>query len=287
MRNSMQPRFLKRLGDTNTTFMLTGYAVALLYALVILIPIYFVAVSSLKNNSEIFSAPLGLPQNWSLDKFFLAQERVNILGTMVTSFWITVVSEVLTLTLSFTAAYAIARIRVGASRLVEIILGTGFLIPTFAVLVPVFLLAARSGLLYNPFYLILFYAGSRLPLTIILLANHMRSIPSELEESAVIDGANRWQIMRHIFLPLSQPAIATLLVLNFIYVWNEYLFALILLSGDTTTVQLALPLLRSQRRVDYGLVAAGIVISMIPIYMVFIAFQERIVKGLMGGAVKQ
>ncbi len=286
MQTITRSRFLKRWRNTNSIFMVGSYTLAILYALAIIIPVYFVVVSSLKDNLEIFGSPLSLPQNWSLAKYALAQERVNIINTMVTSFWITLASEILTLGISFIAAYALARIPVGSSRWVETIFGTGFLIPTFAVLVPVFLLAANTGLLYNPLFLVLFYVGSRLPLTIILLASHMRGIPSELEESAVIDGANRLQLMRHIFLPLSQPAIATVLVLNFIYAWNEYLFALILLSGDTATVQLALPLLRSQRRVDYGLVAAGIVISMIPIYIVFIAFQERIVKGLMGGAIK-
>ena len=199
---------------------------------------------------------------------------------------IVVGAEALTLGLGFLAAYAVARIPVRLARWVEVYFGLGFLIPAFAVLVPVFLLAARTGILYKASYLVAFYSAARLPLTIIVLASHMREIPTELEECAQIDGANILQIIRHIFFPLTRSGIVTVMVLNFLDVWNEYLFALVLLKKDNRTVQLALPLLRSERLIDYGLVAAGIVISLLPVYVVFVAFQERIAKGMLGGAVK-
>jgi ABC-type glycerol-3-phosphate transport system permease component len=122
----------------------------------------------------------------------------------------------------------------------------------------------------------------------ILLAGFMRKIPHELEESAVMDGAGVLQIIFYIFLPLSLPGIITVLVLNFINMWNEYLFALILMDSDNRTVQLATALLRaSQRSVDYGLIAAGVVIGMIPVIIVFIIFQDRIMNGMLAGAIKE
>lgn len=275
-----------RLRNPDTYFVIGGYACAILYALCIVIPLYFVFISSFKDNLEIFSNPLALPQNWLLVKYALAQERVNILQAMGGSFLITASAEVLTLLLGFTAAYAIARLQVIEARWMEMLFGTGFLIPLFALLVPVFLLAAKSGLLYNPLFLVLFYAASRLPLTIMVLASNMREIPRELEECAVIDGANVLQTMRHVFFPLVRSGISTVLILNFLHFWNEYLFALILLGQKTRTVQLVIPLLRSERLVDYGLVAAGIVMSLLPPYIIFVLFQEQVMKGMLGGAVK-
>ncbi len=277
---------IQRLRSADTCFVAGGYTFAIVYALFIIIPLYFVFISSFKENTEIFSAPLSLPETWSLAKYALAQERVNIVRAMGVSFLITTGAEALTLLLSFMAAYAIARFRIPEARWMEMGFGMGFLIPVFAVLVPVFLLAAKTGLLYNPLFLVMFYAASRLPLTIMVLASNMREIPRELEECAVIDGANVVQTMRHVFFPLVRSGIATVLILNFLYVWNEYLFALILLSQKTRTVQLVIPLLKSERLVDYGLVSAGIIISLLPPYLIFMFFQERVMKGMMGGAVK-
>ena len=152
-------------------------------------------------------------------------------------------------------------------RSLEAIFSLGFLIPGLAILMPIYLMAAKAGLLYNPIALIIVYPAFNLPLSMILLTGFMRKLPRELEESAVMDGGNVLQIIFHIFLPLCTPGIITVLVLNFINIWNEYLFALILMDSDNRTIQLATALLRaSQRSVDYGLIAAGVVISMIPVY---------------------
>jgi multiple sugar transport system permease protein len=154
-------------------------------------------------------------------------------------------------------------------------------------LMPIYLVTASLGRLNDPLALIIFYPALRLPISVFLLASFMRKLPIELEESAEIDGANVLQIMAHIFLPLCVPGLVTVIVLNFIDFWNEYLFALILMSSDNRTIQVAISLLRSQRTIEYGLMAAGVVISMIPVYIVFIFFQERIMEGMVAGAVKE
>jgi multiple sugar transport system permease protein len=268
-------------------FIAGGYLLAVLYALTIIIPFYFVFVAAFKENAEIFGgSPLALPNNWSFAKFELAQERADMFGSMLRSLRIVVGAEGLTLLLGFPAAYAVARIRVWIARWVELLFAMAFLIPTFALILPVFLLSVDLDMLYDPLYLTVFYAASRLSLTVILLASHIRDIPFELEEAAMIDGANRLQVIYRVILPLTQSGIATVLVLNFIHFWNEYLFALILLPGNHRTLQLSLPLLRSERLVDYGLVAAGVVIAVVPLYLLFMSFQERIVTGMLSGSVK-
>ena len=139
-------------------------------------------------------------------------------------------AEILTLVLAFPAAYAIARIQTRLGAMVEALFALGFLIPAMAILMPVFLTAIRLGLLYNPLMLIIFYPATLLSLTILLLASQLRGIPKELEESAIIDGASHLQLIWYVFLPMARPAVITCLLLNFLSVWNEYLFALILLN---------------------------------------------------------
>jgi multiple sugar transport system permease protein len=171
---------------------------------------------------------------------------------------------------------------------VESIFSLGFLIPGLAILMPIYVMTAKAGLLYHPIALVILYPAFSLPLAMILLAGFMRKLPRELEESAVMDGGNIIQIIFYIFFPICMPGILTVLILNFINIWNEYLFALILMDSNNRTIQLALALLRAnQRAVDFGLIAAGVLISMIPVYIVFILFQDRIMSGMLAGAVKQ
>lgn len=268
-------------------FTSVGYALSILYALVIVVPLYFVLVSSFKENAQIFSAPLSLPEGLTLERYFQAQANVNLLRAIAISFIVAVGTEILTLAVTFPAAYAVARIPTRLAPLVESIFGLGFLIPPLAILMPIFLMTARAHMLNNPVALILFYPALRLPLSILLLASFLRGLPRELEESAEVDGANVLQTMWHIFFPLSLPGIVTVLVLNFIDIWNEYLFALILMSSDNRTIQIAVSMLKTQRKIDYGLIAAGVVISLIPVYVVFAFFQEKIMQGLLAGAVKE
>ena len=229
--------------------------------MLIIIPLYFVVVSAFKDNTQIITAPLALPLEFNFNKFIQAQSNVNLLRGIAISAIITIGAELVTLLIAFPAAYAIARIQTRLSPLTEAIFSLGFLIPALAILMPIYLLTARAGLLYNPIALIILYPAFNLPLSLILLTAFMRKLPRELEESAVMDGANVFQIITRIFVPICIPGIITVVVLNFINIWNEYLFALILMDSDNRTVQLALALLRAnQRSVDYGLIAAGVVV---------------------------
>lgn len=279
--------FSRRIKRGSDPFVYLGYFFSFLYAILIIIPLYFVAVSAFKNNSLIILSPLALPSALNFSKFIQTQVNVNVLRAGSISILITVGAEIVTLALAFPAAYAVARIKTRLSPVVESIFSLGFLIPGLAILMPVYMMTAKAGLLYHPIALVIFYPALNLPLNMILLAGFMRKLPHELEESAVIDGGNVLQIIFYIFLPICIPGIVTVIVLNFINIWNEYLFALILMDSDNRTIQLALALLRAnQRTIDFGLIAAGVLISVLPIYVVFIFFQEKIMQGMLAGAIK-
>jgi multiple sugar transport system permease protein len=279
-------RLSQRINDGKMVFDIGGYVLGILYSLVILIPLYYVGVSAFKDNQEIFSAPMALPARLSLENFAKAEVTGRLGRAMVISFAVTASAEVLNLLLAFPAAYAIARIRTPLARLVERFFSLGFLIPAFAMLVPILLLMAQLNVLYTPLSLVLYYPVWQLPLAIVVLASYLRTVPHELEESAEMDGANRLQIIRYILFPLAQSGVITVMIINFISFWNEYLFSLILMSQENRTMQVALSILKGERLVDYGMLGAGILISIIPVYIAFLVFQERVVEGIYAGAVK-
>ena len=190
--------------------------------------------------------------------------------------------------LAIPAAFGIARSKSRIAGLLEMGFGVAFLIPPFALLVPTFLLAASTGLFQTRLFIVLFYPAMALPLAVIILVRFMRAIPPEIEEGAVMDGASRFAIMWRIYAPLAMPGIATVAILNFLAFWNEYIFALIILGPDieTRTIQMAVPTLRGSRTIDFGLLGAGTIISLVVVYLVYVVMQKRMHLALTAGAVK-
>ncbi|GGK78493.1 carbohydrate ABC transporter permease [Mangrovihabitans endophyticus] len=265
-----------------------AHGLAWFYALLLVFPLYFIIVSAFKDNLAIFNSPLSPPSSLSVSHFVDAFQRVELGRALWNSTFITVSAELLTLALAIPASYALARSRGRIAAWCERFFALGFLIPSFAALVPTVLLAIHLQLFQTRAFLIIFLPAGALPLSVILLTQFMRAIPSDLEESAVMDGAGRIRILLRIYLPLTMPGIITIAILNFLSFWNEYLFALILGGPDPAvrTVQVALPNLVSQTNTEYGVLLAGALITMIPVYLVYILLQRRMESALLEGAVK-
>lgn len=275
-----KPRLARRLG------LAIAYVPVIAYATALVVPLYYVLISSFKTNQTIFLAPLEPPTSLSFGIYARAEELANLSGAILNSVLVTVGAEIVAGVLAVLAAFGIARIPSRLSRAIEGIFGLGFLIPVMAVLVPTYLLAVFTGLLHSRLFLVLFYPATVLPLSVILLAQFMRTIPVEIEESATIDGASRLQILGRIILPLSVPGLATVAILNFLAFWNEYIFALILTNEGSRTVQVALPFLKDPRVIDFALLSAGIVITLVPVYAVYSIMQRRMQEALLAGALK-
>lgn len=280
-------RAMRRIRTDSPSWTFGTYGLAVLYALILLVPLYFVVIAAFKSNREIFVNPLQPPSAVSVENFLKALKQADLLRALSISFFITASAELLTVLLAFPAAYAIARLRTSLSPLAEAFFSLGFLIPALAILMPVFLTAIRLNLLYSPLMLIFFYPATKLSLAILLLSSQLRDVPRELEESAEIDGASQFDIIRLIFFPLARPGLLTVILLNFIDIWNEYLFALVLLNSKNRTIQVAVATLKTEHVTNYGLVAAGIVISLLPVFLVFLFSQEQIMRGLYTGAIKE
>ena len=259
-----------------------AYVPVVLYALLLVLPLYWLLISSFKPRIEILSAPFLPTFSSGLANIVEVWNRLNIGTALINSIYITAASLLLTLVLAVPAAYALARSTGWAATLLERIYALGFLIPGFASLIPTLLLAIWLGLFHDREFMILYLPASAQPLAVILLIQFMRTVPRELEESARIDGAGTLRILWSIYIPLIRPGIATVAILNFIGFWNEYIYALVIVGANAQKRTLQ----GNQGITDYALVCAGTLISVLPVFIVYIILNRRMEDALVQGAVK-
>jgi trehalose/maltose transport system permease protein len=251
-------------------------------------PFYYAILSSLKSGSELFRVDY-FPFKWKFDNY-VAVFRENPFGT---NLWNSVLVAVLTvaasLFLSITAAFALGRIRFrGRGLLLMTILGVS-MFPQIAVLSGMYQLIRALGLYNHLGALVLSYMIFTLPFTVWVLTTFMRELPREVEEAAIIDGASPRVIIVNVFLPLMWPALITTGLLAFIAAWNEFLFALTFTLNDeqrTVPVGIATMSGASVHELPWGNIMAASVMVTLPLVILVLIFQRRIVSGLTAGAVK-
>ncbi|MGW4919886.1 carbohydrate ABC transporter permease [Streptomyces sp. NK08203] len=267
---------------------LPAHLLAWLYAALLLVPLYYLLVSAFKTNDQIFGSPFALPTSLSPHNFTEAFTSADLGAAVVNSVLVTGLALALTLGLAIPAAFALARSDGRLGAFVERVFSLGFLVPTFAALFPTFLLAASTGLFHTRAFMVLFLPATAMPLSVVILVQFMRTIPREMEEAARMDGASTFAVLRHVYTPMCMPGIATILLLNFLTFWNEYLYSLVIIGPDPglRTVQVALPTLKSLTGTDYGILTAGTVLTLVPVWAVYTVLQKRMQQALVSGAVK-
>ncbi len=269
---------------------------AAFYALVIaivvqaLFPFYYAILTSLKSGAALFEINY-LPTSFSLDNYNQVLFKGN--GTFIRNFgnsiFVATLTVMLALFIAVTASYALARVRFrGRSLMLMTILAVS-MFPQIAVLAGLFELIKFLGLYNTPWALIFSYTIFTLPFTVWVLTTFMRDLPIEIEEAAIVDGATPWIIIRRVFLPLMWPALVTTGLLAFIGAWNEFLFALTFTSSNITrTVPVAIALLsgNGEHEIPWGLIMAASVIVTVPLIILVLIFQKKIIAGLTAGGVK-
>jgi trehalose/maltose transport system permease protein len=251
-------------------------------------PFYWAIVSSLKSGSELFTVDFWPPHPaW---ENYVAVFREQPFGrNILNSVFVAVSTVILSLVLAVAAAYALGRIQFrGRTTLLIVVLGVS-MFPQIAVLSGMFELIRSLGLYNNLLALTLSYMIFTLPFTVWVLTTFMRELPKELEEAAIVDGAKPFTIVTKVFMPLMGPALATTGLLAFIAAWNEFLFALTFtLSSEMRTVPVAIALISgaSSFELPWGNIMAASVIVTVPLIILVLIFQRRIVSGLTAGAVK-
>lgn len=231
--------------------------------------------------------PMLIPQEFSLENFEVAFASRNFGRALLNSAFVAISTAVLVTLLSATMAYAFARFEFPGKRTIYVILLVMLMIPGVVLLIPQFILAKSFGLLNSLPGLILVYSAGPLAFNTFLLRGFFENLPRELEESAVIDGADAWTIFRRIMLPLAAPAISTVAVFSFLGAWDEYALALNFISDtNLRTLPIAIANFRGANATNWGLVFAGSLTAVLPTVLLFVFFQRYFIQGLTSGAVR-
>lgn len=257
------------------------------YALVTLYPLIWLFISSFKTNQEFFGKPFGLPSVWQIENYTKAWKIAGIGTAFTNSIIVTFISLALTLFIGTLAAYVLSRLQFRFKGFLLGLFVLGMLIPIHSTLVPLFIMMNEMGILDTYAALILPYTAFELPIAIFIVSAYLTSVPKEVEEAAMIDGCSHWGIFFRVILPLSVPAMSTVAILAFLRFWNDFAFALVFINKQALkTLPLSLSVFSDGFGTDYALTMAAMAIAVIPTIVIYLIFQEQIMKGMVAGAVK-
>lgn len=259
------------------------------YLLIILYPFLFVIFSSFKtNNQDIASNPFGLPGSISFDNYVNAWVNAKISTYFFNSLYIGVLAACVSILFAAMLSFAVTRMRYNKiSAIVFQLILLGMLIPNNSLLLPIYGIMRKLDILDTHMALILPYVANAIPFSVVILAAFMRSLPSEIEEAAVMDGLSSAGLFARIIIPLTIPAIVTVFIINFLGNWNEFLLANYFLSNDALkTLPVGMVGFRDAYNTNYAQMSAGIVFSVLPVMIIYAILQEQIIEGVTAGSVK-
>jgi len=280
-----QATIIKRINQT-ILYLLAG-----IVSLIFLIPFIWVLFTSLKADSEIFRVPITIfPEQIVLSQyrhvlFEMSEFTIYFINTII----VCGISLGLVLFLSSLAGYAFGCMRFRGNRLLLIGVLIILSIPYAVYLMPIFIMESRLDLLDTHLGLILPYTALNLPLAIFIMRGTFRNIPLELQEAALVDGANHFQIWSRIMLPIAVPGVASAGIFTFVFLWSEFMFArTLMLSKVSYTLSVGITFLQSEAQSwNFGVLAATIVLTLLPVTLVFLYLQRFLVAGIMEGAIKR
>jgi trehalose/maltose transport system permease protein len=264
------------------------YGLVAVIIVIAVFPFYYAIVTSLKSGTALFEVSYW-PTSFSMANYAEVLSRGSFLKNLGNSLLVATLVVGVSLLLAITAAFALARVRFRGRSLLLLTILSVSMFPQIAVLAGLFELVRAVGIFNTPLALIFSYMIFTLPFTVWVLTTFMRDLPVEIEEAAIVDGASPWVIITRVFMPLMWPALVTTGLLAFIAAWNEFLFALTFTSSDTQrTVPVAIALLSggSQFEIPWGNIMAASVIVTVPLVILVLIFQRRIISGLTAGGVK-
>lgn len=252
-----------------------------------LLPYAWMVITSLKPDSEIIKfPPTYWPHELTFEHYEYLLRRTNFSSNLFNSFIVATGAVVIGLAVSVPAAYAFSRFRFRGRHYLMIQFLVINMFPIVLLIIPLFVLMRQFGLLDTYYGIILGHSTFAIPFSIWMMTSYMNAIPRELDEAAIVDGAGRIQTVYMIILPLAMPGIVTTGIYIFVASWNEYLFAMMLSGQNVRTVTVALQLFIGEYSIKWGLLTAGGTVVAIPVTILFLLVQRRLVGGLTAGAVK-
>lgn len=256
-----------------------------IYGISCVIPFLWIILSSFKDNGGIFGRPFSLPEVWRFSNYYDALTRGNVGSGFLNSTLITAAALFFTLLFSSMAAYILARIKPNLALYTYFT--AGIMVPLHSIIIPSFIMIKNFGLINKHPGVVLTYIAGNMAMSVFLLAGFMRSIPKELEEAAMIDGCSMARTFFSIIIPITKPGLATAATLAFLACWNDYLFAsVIIASPGLKTLTMRVYDLKAVYSTEYGLLCAGVALAIVPVIVMYVLFQEQVIKGMTAGAVK-
>lgn len=264
-------------------------ALLVIIGIVTIFPVYFLFVNSFKSQQEIVASPINFPQKWDFGYIKNAAEQINLVGSLIQTILITTLAVTLIVVISSFTAWAIARRNSKAANVIFLLFTSAMLIPFQSLMYPLVSFMDSLGL-KNTFGLILMYGGFGLSMSVLLYRGFIMGIPQSLEEAAMLDGANIFQMYRYILMPLLKPTTVTVIMTNAIWVWNDYLLPFLVIgNNDKKTLTLSLYYAKSlsgQYGNPWELIFPAVLLCVIPIIIIFMFLQKNIIEGIAAGAVK-
>jgi len=258
-----------------------------LFSISCIFPVIWMLYSSVKTDEEFALSIITLPKNINWENYIEAFRVGRMQDYFFNSIFNSVITVVGVLFLSYFIAYFLARFNFKGKTIIYYIFLFGMLIPIHSLLIPIFIQFSRLGLLNTRYTLLMPYIAFGMPLAIFLFESYIKTIPMEVEEAAVIDGCLTFTRITKVVLPLCKPVMSTVIVLTFLGAWNEFPFALTLLtSNDFKTIPIGLTNFSGQYSTSYTQLMAGLVIATLPVIIVYAILNKQIVKGMTAGAIK-
>ena len=277
------------------------YFVLFALAISIVVPVAWVFMASVKENSEFYGNPWALPNGLHWENFINAWNKASMGEYMINSVIVTVLALGILLVVALPASYALARFKFKGCKFLNTAFMAGLFINVNYIVVPIFLMLKDANnwltktigqgfLLNNLFVLAIVYAATALPFTIYLLSGYFVTLPHDYEEAAYIDGAGFVTTMVQIIFPMAKPSIITVVLFNFLSFWNEYIISMTLMSGMGAQKTLPVGLLNlmqaQQAAAEYGMMYAGLVMVMVPTLILYICVQKQLTQGMTMGGLK-
>jgi len=263
------------------------------YVAVVLFPLLWLFMSSFKTNREITVNTWSLPTSFNFDNYIAAWETANIGKYALNSTIVTVAACVLTLLFAAMTSFAIARMKyTKMNKAVYNFILLGLIVPAGALFIPLYRLIQKIHLFGQPLYdthwsLILVYTTYALPITVFIIYAFMLSIPNELEEAGIMDGLGASGLFFRIIIPISMPALVTVFILNFIGNWNEYILSQLFITSESLkTLPTGMATFNDGYRTNFASLSAAVIISIIPVLVVYVFLQRQIIEGMTAGSVK-
>jgi N-acetylglucosamine transport system permease protein len=257
----------------------TSHVLLAIWTIIVIVPFLWVVLSSFKTTKEILASPFSLPAHWQFDNYAHAWTDAGIRQFFLNTVIVVSAALVLVMLLGSMCAYVLARFKFPGARFIYYLMLAGLTFPVFLAIVPLFFVLKNIGLINTLPGLIMVYVAFALPFTVFFLYAFFRTLPDDVYEAALIDGAGEWRAFFRIMLPMARPGIAAVAIFNFLGLWNQFLLPVALNTDQSRyvlTQGMASFASQAGYAVDFGALFAAVVITVVPVLIVYVIFQRRL-----------